>query len=147
MLALVAVAISIVVEIGYLRSVQRKESAQLRWAWIVAGNMVSNLLLVGLAVAVQTLQIKYPELGIALASHQGTFALLHLTISFTMVTAALAEPAMRPLRLFFPANPPETVPVQPRSDELSGNAKPNKGMHPTGGSGVLPIENHSAATG
>lgn len=112
LLAVVAVAITIAVEIGYFRSVLRKEAGHLRWTWIAFGNVVSNLLLVGLAIIVRTLQKNYPGLGLALAPYRGTFLLMHLGISFTMVTAALCEPTMRTLRLSFGSVRPETVPNQ-----------------------------------
>jgi hypothetical protein len=94
-LTVVAVTITIVVEIAYLRSVMRKESRKLRWWWIVLGNVVSNLVLIGISWTVKTLNSKYPDLGNAIRPYEWLFMLLHLAISGTAVAAALGGPIWR----------------------------------------------------
>jgi hypothetical protein len=54
-LAIVAVTVSIVVEGSYLSAVLNGEPQQLRWSWIVLGNIVSNSVLIGIALVVRTL--------------------------------------------------------------------------------------------
>lgn len=134
-LAIVAVAITVVLEIGYFRLALRKESNQLHWAWIVFGNVVSNLLLVGLAITIRTLQENYPELSLLLTPYQGVFVLMHIAISFTMVTAAIAEPTIHGLQVLSGAKRPEPVLNQALPDGVAENVKPNHGMQPTGMAG------------
>ncbi len=104
LLAAVGVAITIVVEIAYFRFVLHRESKPLRWWWIVAGNIVSNLLLAGLALFVRIVGEKDLQLDYLLLRYQDLFMLMHLGISLTMVTAALAEPTIRVVRLVVAAS-------------------------------------------
>ncbi len=124
--------VTIAVELGYFRSVLRKDSGPLRWAWIVLGNIVSNVLLLGLAILVRILQANRPEIGIALVPYQGVFLLMHLTISFSMVTAALVQPTMGVLRLVMAAEQPETVSNQEYADDIADGDEPKQAMEPTG---------------
>jgi hypothetical protein len=134
------------VEIGYFRSVMRKESEQLRWAWIVLGNIVSNVLLLGLAIVVRILQADRPEFGLALLPYQGLFLVMHLTISFSMVTAALAEPTIRLLRLPLAAQQPEAVSNQEYAHDVAEGDTPNQAMQPAGiCGGEVDPENKSVA--
>jgi hypothetical protein len=94
LLAVVAVAVTIVVEIAYFRSVMRRDQRQLRWSWIVYGNIVSNLVLVGIALTVRKLGENYPNVGTVLEPYQGPLMVMHVAISLTAVTAAIIEPIM-----------------------------------------------------
>ncbi len=139
-LAVVSVAVTIVVETAYFRSVLCKESKELRWAWIVVGNFVSNLVLVGLAIIVRTIQEWYPQIALAPLPYQGVLILLHIGISLTAVTAAIAEPTMHAVRLLFASGKPET------GENLDTTAEPE---HPADGSQPfrLVVKSTSVAAG
>jgi hypothetical protein len=96
--ACVAVSITIAIELWYFQRVAKRESFTLRWQWIVLGNVLSNMLLLGIAITVRTLQVRWPELAYGLVPYQPLFALLHVSISITMVVASLAEPVINLLR-------------------------------------------------
>jgi hypothetical protein len=91
-LTTVAVAVSIAVEIAYLEFVLKDERQELRWRWIILGNIASNSVLIGIALTIMMLQQKYAALGKTVEPYQGVLMGAHLTISFTAVTAALAGP-------------------------------------------------------
>jgi hypothetical protein len=93
-LAVVAVAISIAVEIAYLQAVLKKESRQLRWRWIILGNIVSNSVLIGIALTIMTIQENYPTLGKTVEPYQSVLICIHLAISFAAVVAALVGPTI-----------------------------------------------------
>jgi hypothetical protein len=61
--ACVAVSITIAIELWYFQRVAKRESFTLRWQWIVLGNVLSNMLLLGIAITVRTLQVRWPELA------------------------------------------------------------------------------------
>ena len=90
----VAVIISILVEGSYLSAVLNGEPQQLRWSWIALGNIVSNSVLIGIALVVKTLNTTHPELGEAIAPHYSMLMLLHVAISLTAVAAALGQPLL-----------------------------------------------------
>jgi hypothetical protein len=138
-LAVVAVAITIVVEIAYLQSVLRKESRQLRWLWIVLGNIVSNLVLVGISLTVRMLNEDYPELGNVVQPYESLLMWTHFTISTTAVVAALAEPAMRLLRAPF-AGGMKTEPSPMLAENTSGDASRSASEYAESldGEGALP---------
>lgn len=96
--AVVAVAITMVVEIAYLSFALRNESGQLLWRWIIVGNIVSNLVLVAIALTVRILGEQDSKLWIQLLPYQGPLWLIHAIISLTAVTVAVFEPAIHWLR-------------------------------------------------
>lgn len=93
-LTIVAVAVSIAVEIAYLEFVLKDESQHLRWRWIILGNIVSNSVLIGIALTIMKFQQNYPAMGKAVERYQGIFFCAHLAISFSAVVAALVGPTI-----------------------------------------------------
>jgi hypothetical protein len=101
--AILAVLISIAIEGGYYLRVLERQGAVLRFRWVVAANVLSSALLIGLSFAPGILRSRYPRLEFVVEPHQPTLYWILAAISVALVAFAL-----RPLGKGQPAVPEAT---------------------------------------
>lgn len=100
---ILAIPISILIEGGYYRAILRRQRGVLRWRWVVAANVFSNVVLVAMAFVPAILRKNDPTLVRNVEPHLETLWWLLAAIS-----AALVLFALRPLGKGQPAVPEAT---------------------------------------
>ncbi len=103
---ILAIPISILIEGGYYRAILRRQGGVLRWRWVVAANVFSNVVLVAMAFVPEILREDYPRLVSNVEPHLET---VWWVLAATCL--ALVVFAFRPLREPVQAAPEATQPA------------------------------------
>ena len=108
---ILAIAVSILVEGGYYQTILRREGGILRWRWVVAANVFSNVVLVAMAFGPGILRENHPRLVRNVEPHLETVWWILAAICLALVVFAfrpLREPVQAATEPSQPAAPAET---------------------------------------